>query len=54
MGMSERYRKVLRKHRKKRKKLEERRRLMRLGLWPPAGQETIRTPGVPQIPRPSG
>lgn len=54
MSMSERYRKVLRKHRKKRKKLEERRRLMRLGLWPPAGQETVRTPATPQTSRPSG
>ncbi len=54
MSMSERYRKVLRKHRKKRKKLEERRRLMRLGLWPPAGQETVRTPAAAQTSRPSG
>jgi hypothetical protein len=52
--MSERYRKVLRKHRKKRKKLEERRRLMRLGLWPPAGQETVRPAGPSQPPRPGG
>ncbi len=53
MSMSERYRKVLRKHRKKRKKLEERRRLMRLGLWPP-GQQTAGSPAAPQAPRPAG
>lgn len=54
MSMSERYRKVLRKHRKKRKKLEARRRLMRLGLWPPAGQEAAKSPASPQTPRPPG
>lgn len=54
MGMSERYRKVLRKHRKKRKKLEERRRLMRLGLWPPAGHQTAGSPAAPQASRPAG
>jgi hypothetical protein len=54
MSMSERYRKVLRKHRKKRKKLEERRRLTRLGLRPPAGQEAVRPAGAPQPPRTGG